>query len=106
MHDTAFILLKYHHSLFLFTMIKSVVVVKQFSVCLTLIVLLASVSLITALMLTTTTETIHVHGQVGTGIQSIKATYSVEIVPGAAQKTNLIHYYPARIAVPVGTTLA
>ncbi len=61
---------------------------------LTLMALLASVSAI-----------IDVHGQVGTG-QSIKATYSVEIVPGAAQKTNLIHYYPARIAVPVGTTVA
>jgi plastocyanin len=94
------------HSLILFTMIKSVVRVKRFSVCLTLMVLLASVSAITALMLTTITETIHVHGQVGTGIQSIKAAYSVEIVPGAAQKTNLLHYYPARIAVPVGTTVA
>jgi hypothetical protein len=81
LHDTAFILLKYHYSLILFTMIKSVVLVKRFSVCLTLMVLLASVSAITALMLTTITETIHVHGQVGTGIQSIKAAYSVEIVP-------------------------
>ena len=30
----------------------------------------------------------------------------VVIVPGAAQKSNLIHYYPPRIAVPVGTTVA
>jgi hypothetical protein len=80
-------------------------VVKRYSVCFNIIIPLASVSAITALILSTTTDTIHIHAQVGTGTQNIKATYSVEIVPGASQKTNLIHYYPARIAVPVGTTV-
>ena len=79
-------------------------VVKRFSVCLILMVVLASVSAITALTLsTTTTRSINVQAQLGTGKT---ATYSVEIVPGASQKTNLIHYYPAKIAVPVGTTVA
>jgi plastocyanin len=39
-------------------------------------------------------------------LQNIKATYAVSIVPGAAQKSSLIHYYPPAIAVPVGTTVA
>ena len=90
-HDTAFILFKYHYSLILFTMIKSVVVVKRFSVCLILMVVLASLSAITALMLsTTTTGTVNVQAQLGIGKP---ATYSVVIVSGASQKTNLIHYY-------------
>ena len=47
-----------------------------------------------------------VYAQVGTGVQNIKATYAVEILPGAGQKSNLLHYYPPSIAVPVGTTVA
>jgi plastocyanin len=57
------------------------------------------------LLTTASTTTMNVYGQAGTGVQNIKATYAVEIVPGAAQKTNLIHYYPPAIAVPVGTTV-
>jgi hypothetical protein len=41
-----------------------------------------------------------------TTLQNIAATYAVSIVPGAAQKSNLIHYYPPAIAVPIGTTVA
>ena len=48
------------------------------------------------------------YGQTGSmaTLQNIGATYAVSIVPGASQKTNLIHYYPPSIAIPVGTTVA
>lgn len=36
----------------------------------------------------------------------MQATYLVEIVPGASNRTNPIHYYPPSIAVPGGTTVA
>lgn len=32
--------------------------------------------------------------------------YAVSIIPGAAQKESAYHYYPPKIAVPVGTTVA
>lgn len=32
--------------------------------------------------------------------------YAVSIIPGAAQKESTYHYYPPKIAVPVGTTVA
>lgn len=57
-------------------------------------------------LLSVATRTTNVYGQAGAAIQNIKATYAVSIVPGAAQRTNLIHYYPPAIAVPVGTTVA
>ncbi len=38
-------------------------------------------------------------------LQNIGATYAVSIVPGAAQKENIYHYYPPQIAVPAGTTV-
>lgn len=34
------------------------------------------------------------------------ADYAVSIIPGAAQKDSTYHYYPPKIAVPVGTTVA
>jgi plastocyanin len=40
-------------------------------------------------------------GQVG----NVQATYLVEIVPEASNRTNPIHYYPPSIAVPGGTTV-
>ena len=56
----------------------------------------------------TTTTKMDVYGQTGSmaTLQNIGATYAISIVPGAAQKTNLIHYYPPSIAVPAGTTIA
>lgn len=39
-------------------------------------------------------------------LQNNNADYAVSIVPGAAQKDNTYHYYPPKIAVPVGTTVA
>lgn len=39
-------------------------------------------------------------------LQSIDPTYAVSIVPGAAQKENIYHYYPPSIAVPIDTTIA
>jgi len=73
-----------------------------------LILLIVITSCASALTLLTTgsSATIKVYGQAGAGVQNIKATYAIEIVPGAAQKSNLIHYYPPAIAVPVGTTVA
>jgi plastocyanin len=57
-------------------------------------------------LLSVTTPTTDVYGQAGSAVQNIKATYAVLIVPGAAQRTNPIHYYPPIIAVPMGTTVA
>jgi hypothetical protein len=54
-------------------------------------------------LLSLTTPTTDVYGQAGS---AIKATNAVSIVPGAAQRTNPIHYYPPVIAVPIGTTVA
>lgn len=81
---------------------------RSYKTYLTLALLVTSTAATTALMMfsTLTTDTMHVYGQVGTGTQNIKATYAVAIVPGASQNTNLIHYYPPRIAVPIGTTVA
>jgi plastocyanin len=52
--------------------------------------------------------TLNAYGQTGSmaTLQNIGARYAISIVPGAAQKTNLIHYYPPSIAIPVGTTVA
>ena len=72
-----------------------------------LTLLVTSIVAMTALTLltTTTATTTDVYGQMAT-LQNIKATYAVSIVPGAAQKTSLLHYYPPAITVPVGTTIA
>ena len=51
------------------------------------------------------TETFAQQGSMAT-LQNIDATYAVSIVPGAAQKENIYHYYPPQIAVPTGTTIA
>ncbi len=39
-------------------------------------------------------------------LPNIRAIYAVSIIPGAAQKQSLYHYYPPAINVPVGTTVA
>jgi plastocyanin len=39
-------------------------------------------------------------------LPNIGATYAVSIIPGAAQRSSLVHYYPPAIAVPVGITIA
>lgn len=69
---------------------------------------IASAAALTSLTTTTTTTIANVYGQTGSmaTLQNIGATYAVSIVPGAAHKTNLIHYYPPSIAVPVDTTVA
>ena len=36
-------------------------------------------------------------------LQNVDATYAVSIIPGAAQRDSLYHYYPPQIAVPTGT---
>ncbi|MGH9981652.1 MAG: cupredoxin domain-containing protein [Nitrososphaeraceae archaeon] len=51
-----------------------------------------------------TTEIFAQPGCIAT-LQNIDATYAVSIVPGAAQKENIYHYYPPQIAFPVGTTV-
>jgi plastocyanin len=73
-----------------------------------LIISIALTSALTLLMKTTTTTKMDVYGQTGSmaTLQNIGATYAISIVPGAAQKSNLIHYYPPSIAVPAGTTIA
>lgn len=38
-------------------------------------------------------------------LQNVDATYAVSIIPGAAQRDSLYHYYPPQIAVPTGTTV-
>lgn len=39
-------------------------------------------------------------------LQISNVDYAVSIIPGAAQKDSTYHYYPPKIAVPVGTTVA
>ena len=39
-------------------------------------------------------------------LQNIDATYAVSIIPGAAQRESVYHYYPPAIAVPTDTTVA
>jgi plastocyanin len=88
-------------------LLKRVKVLRSVKVYLALVMVVTSIAATTALtLLTTTTIATEVYGQTaGMALQNIKATYAVEIVPGAAQKTNLLHYYPPAIAVPVGTTV-
>ena len=76
----------------------------SFRTCSALTILVTSIVAMTALTLltTTTATTTDVYAQMAT-LQNIKATYAVSIVPGAAQKTSLLHYYPPAITVPVGT---
>ena len=45
----------------------------------------------------------------GQGIGTLEnnpAKYAVSIIPGAAQKESLYHYFPPNIAIPTGTTIA
>ena len=86
---------------------------KSFTILLFVPVLLISIALIVAVTSFTTTTTrtsnpIDVFGQTGSMamLQNIGATYAASIVPGAAQKSSLIHYYPPSVAIPVGTTIA
>ncbi len=76
---------------------------------------LSSVLLLIFATITTTSFTsplrtpLHpVYGQTGSmaTLPNIGATYAVSIIPGAAQRSSLIHYYPPAIAIPVGTTIA
>jgi len=82
--------------------------IKSFTIALILTILVISTAAITALITLKSTTAMDVYGQTGSmaTLQNIKATYAVSIVPGAAQKSSLIHYYPPAIAVPVGTTVA
>lgn len=84
---------------------------------LTLILISTTTAITAAAALTilggTTTSTrdsgsMNAYGQTGSmaTLQNIGAQYAVSIVPGASQKTNLIHYYPPLISVPIGTTVA
>ena len=84
-------------------------VIKSLKLYLALVILVTSTVATTGLtLLSTTTTTTDVYGQTGNmaTLQNIRATYAVSIVPGAAQKISLLHYYPPAIAVPVGTTVA
>jgi plastocyanin len=82
--------------------------IKSLKLYLALVILVTSTVTTAALTLLTTTTTTDVYGQTGSmaTLQNIRATYAVSIVPGAAQKISLLHYYPPAIAVPVGTTVA
>jgi plastocyanin len=74
-------------------------------VALIIVITSSACALDLTLLTTASTATMNVYGQAGTGVQNIKATYAVEIVPGAAQERSFLHYYPPAIAVPVGTTI-
>lgn len=67
------------------------------------ILLILSISLALTIHLVLT-ETFAQQGSMAT-LQNIDATYAVSIVPGAAQKENIYHYYPPQITVPIGTTV-
>jgi plastocyanin len=52
--------------------------------------------------------TMNAIGQIGSmaTLQNIDATYAISIIPGAAQRESVNHYYPPAVAVPTGTTVA
>ena len=52
--------------------------------------------------------TMNAIGQIGSmaTLQNIDATYAISIIPGAAQKESVNHYYPPAVAIPTGTTIA
>jgi plastocyanin len=79
---------------------------RSFKTYLTLVLIITSAATTALTFLAASSTPAKVYGQVGTSVQNIKATYAVYIVPGAALKSNLIHYYPPAIAVPIGTTVA
>ncbi len=87
-------------------MVSRVKLVRSLKLYLVLIITMFSTAATLGLTLHLATPLTDVYGQAGTAIQNIKATYAVEIVPGAAQEGNFLHYYPPAIAVPVGTTVA
>lgn len=63
---------------------------------------------ITAAMIIVASAPNLVYAQIGSmaTLQNIQATYAVSIIPGAAQRESLYHYYPSVIAIPTGTTIA
>lgn len=91
--------------------------IKLFTLGSVLTIILISTTAITAAALTLLADTtmssrdagpINAYGQTGSmaTLQNIGAQYAVIIVPGASQKTNLVHYYPPLISIPIGTTVA
>jgi plastocyanin len=52
-----------------------------------------------------TTEIFAQRGSIN-NIPTIQADYSVSIVPGAAFRDSTYHYYPPKIAIPIGITVA
>jgi plastocyanin len=91
--------------------------IKLFILGSVLTILLISTTALTAASLSSLADTItssrdsgimNAYAQTGSmaTLQNIGAQYAVSVVPGASQKTNLIHYYPPLIAVPIGTTVA
>jgi plastocyanin len=52
--------------------------------------------------------TMNAVGQIGNmaTLQNIDATYAISIIPGAAQRESVNHYYPPAVAIPTGTTIA
>ncbi len=68
-------------------LLKRVKVLRSFKVYLALVMVVTSIAATTALTLLTTTIATEVYGQTaGMALQNIKATYAVEIVPGADSK--------------------
>jgi plastocyanin len=75
-----------------------------------------SVILVASLFIIITTSTLtpsmtiipSAHAQFGSmaTLQNTPATYFVSIIPGAAQRDSINHYYPPAINVPVDTTIA
>jgi plastocyanin len=62
----------------------------------------------TVLVSMTLPITIDAIGQTGNmaTLQNIGATYAISIIPGAAQRESVNHYYPPAVAVPTDTTIA
>jgi len=81
---------------------------RLYPVALILSVLLLIFATITISFTSPLRTSVPVYGQTGSmaTLPNIAATYAVSIIPGAAHRSSLVHYYPPAIAVPVGTTIA
>lgn len=59
-----------------------------------------------SIFIVSSSSTNNTFGQGMGTLQNTDATYAVSIIPGAAQKESLYHYFPPQISLPTGTTVA
>lgn len=84
--------------------LKKKTIINRNSILITAMILALFSNMVTISMQDIPTEVTAQTGSMST-LQNIQATYTVSIVPGAAQRDNPYHYYPPVINVPIDTTV-